>query len=308
MKISYQIDQPLNLPAVAFLLADTYDHAPDPSVLSATKFNDSPVKWARKMHNAQENLHKPLTTLTSSRTGSAVHDGIERALKNPQIVKKALELMGKSISLADQPGYILTEKRDQIQYRGKTIRGKYDAVIGGHLVDYKTTSVATWTSQRNVEKFTRQASIYNLIFPEIIDNHFSILYIFRDWVAGRTAQENYPQSPMIAEEYPLWPEDYTRCFLDKWIDQANQYMNMPLEQLPECSPEDRWEQETTFKYYKTPGSARATKVLRTEEEYIAYLNKPGEIQIVQGKSIGCKYCELFENCEQAAKLNEQGLI
>jgi hypothetical protein len=134
------------------------------------------------------------------------------------------------------------------------------------VADHKSTSVWSfmngkkpeWEQQLNVQAwFMRKAGF------EVKGLHINaILY---DWTRRKAdADADYPQSGFFSDKFPMWTHEYT----GQWIEtRLNRLVEANIaaingDMLPVCTPEERWQSETTYALIKK-GNKRATKVCPT---------------------------------------------
>ncbi|MGL5153410.1 MAG: hypothetical protein ACRC9H_00505 [Aeromonas veronii] len=159
-----------------------------------------------------------------------------------------------------------------------------------------------------------QGSIYRAIHKEIIKaNHMNIVCWFTDWKeASAKADPNYPQSPITPYKIPLLSEEATLASMREFIRELEKYENVPEAELPFCTPEELWQDEPTYKYYKDPlKKTRSTKNFTDFLEartYFAQQGGVGELVTVQGKAMACNYCNVSSMCSQYKQLKEAGMI
>lgn len=310
---------PLSL--AVFLASDHYDH--DVSTISVTSLI-KPLKQlilGSRVPTTESALE--LTQMISSRIGTAIHDGIEKAWLNnhvnalmllnyPQrIIERVLVNPTKDQLKPDSiPVYL--ERRTKKQVGNYTVSGKFDFVHEGRVEDFKTTS--TWTAVHNTndEKYILQGSIYRWLNPDIITkDEMAIQFIFTDWSSAQAkSQPNYPQQRFQERVLPLKSIEETDRFIKNKLSLIDQHKDSPEEALPPCTDEDLWRSAPVFKYYKNPEkTARSTKNFDTKQEaYIRLAEEGGKGVVLEkpGQVTACKYCPAFSICSQKDTLIAQG--
>ena len=312
---------PLSL--AVFLASDSYDHSSDEAVISATTLLKPLRQIILSSRVPDTESVADLVGMVASRMGSAIHDGIERAWVNNHAV--AMTALGypagaiKKVLINPEPSAlydgcipIYLERRAFKKVGRYTVSGKYDFVGDGRVEDFKTTSV--WTAMKNVndDKYIWQGSIYRWLNPEIITkDQMAIQFIFTDWAAARARSEpNYPQSRIQQRVLPLKSVAETGAFIERKLNQIDQYWDAEEESIPQCTDEDLWRSEAVFKYYKNPASTkRSTKNFDTKQEATLRFIEDGGVGIVKeqpGQVMACKYCAAFSACSQKDTLIAQG--
>ena len=323
----------ISLAPAVWLLEDDYDYNADPYTISATTLL-KPIRPiilnAQAMLTAGDSEHEiDLVDMIAARMGQALHDSLEHAWKKPKHLEKALELL--KIPKSVRKNIIINPTKSDFEQRtdviaiyienrssrklGKwTVTGKYDLVMDGQVEDYKSTSVWGYIFDSNTEDYAMQGSIYRWLNQDkITKEKISIHYIFTDWSKVKAKQDpKYPQTRLLTKEIPLknvhWVEDWMRQKLNK----IEALIDADQSDLPLCTPEELWQKEAKWKYYKNPANiTRATKNFDNERDAQAlYMDhgSVGKIVHIPGEVVRCKYCSSIEKCEQAAGYIKSGLI
>lgn len=321
------------LSVAVWLAHDEYDHNPDTNTISVTSLI-KPVReivLANRIIVEDEYEPEPVEIIgqVASSMGTAFHDSIERAwlseklmdtLKELGVVKRVREKIVINPSPAEvEAGCIpvYMEQRAHKKVGKTTVSGKFDFVMGGAVEDFKSTSTFTYVNKTNDDKFKLQGSLYRWLNPDIITEDFmKIQYIFTDWMAVRAKSDpNYPQQRVL--EYPI--ELYSVAQTDKYVKarlkQVHDLADTPDELLPDCTPDELWQRDPVFKYYKNPATAakggRSTKNLNTLLEANQLKAKNGGVGVVKtvfGEAKACNYCKAASICGQRDRLIEEGIL
>jgi len=220
------------------------------------------------------------TTLNVSNMGVIMHQGMTSSLR---------------FSLAHLPkdSYVI-EERFHGKFAGETIGGQPDLMLkvkgGWEIWDWKFTTA----TQRAKDDWHGQLNIYARIMEQygrkIVGAN--ILAVFRDWRDVRHAHKY--DSPFTVFNIPLtWGNNDVEelVVIHKKAD----------EELPPCTPEDKWERPTRFALMKS-GSSRAKKLYDTlEEAQLALGNSAADYRIEErgGEPIRCdRYCPVSKHCNQ----------
>jgi hypothetical protein len=324
MAFKYTNKSDISLPLAVFLMHDSYDYDPRPNQISATSIIKPLRQLVLSRQHADLLKEVDIMDLVSSRMGTAIHDGCEAAWTDPENVRKALEVIGlgnvadriqiNSEELGDNDIPVYVEQRHEKEVDGYVISGKYDLVLNGLLVDYKSTSVWTYIYDSNAEKYSMQGSIYKWLVPDRITEDFiEIQFIFTDWSSTRALQDkSYPQTRVVSKKYPLWSTQQTEQYIRDKLSQLSRLADAPQDLLPKCSDEDLWAEETKYKYFKDPTKmARATKVfdnMAEAQQRLADDGSTGTVVTFPGQVRACRYCPVSSVCNQAQELVAAGRL
>lgn len=269
-----------------------------------------------------------ITSLIRSRLGTAVHNQFERAWKVG--FKQALKDLGKPQRLIDRiiinptpddlaqnpdavPVY--TEMRNTRQVAGWTVSGEFDFVIEGGVEDVKVTSTFTYVKGTKDEDYILQGSMYRWINPTlIVQDTMGINYFFTDWSAFGLQQnpDNYPPAAVMQKRYALKSLVETENWIIQKLGQIERYWSSPDSDIPRCTDEELWRDDTVWKYYKNPAKkSRSTKNFTTRidaEQRLADDGYVGEVVEVKGQAKACHYCPAITVCGQAQALVADGTL
>jgi hypothetical protein len=333
---NYLNESGVPLSVAVYLATDHYDH--NPNTVSATKLL-KPVRQIILPRRVPQELNSvDVLSMLKSRTGTSIHDGIERAwvgghykqamvkLGHPQSVVDRIVVNSKELlesygyderSLEDLPMYtgelpkhpipVFMEVRGYRDFMGKTISGKFDFCGDGRLEDTKTTGVFTWIYGSKTEDYQLQGSIYRWLHPKIItQDEMAIQFIFTDWKAFEAkTNKNYPPRATEQQIIPLLSLDDTEQFIANKLSVIEQFIDADEESIPRCTDSELWRKPPVYKYYRDPAAfhagKRSTKNFDTSAEAFARLQKDGNKGVVierPGEVVACKYCSAFPVCTQ----------
>ena len=326
MALEYTNKNNVSLALAVFLMYDNYEYDERPNSISATGL----IKPLRQLVLSKQNpaLLKTvdIADLVATRMGSAIHKGCEDAWTDPENVKNALKVLGASEDAIDNikinPPYIkpgetpvYVEQRAEKEILDFVISGKYDLVLDGTLNDYKSTSVWTYIFDSNADSYVKQGSIYKWLSPDkITSDYININYIFTDWSAAKARMDtkSYPQIKTLTKQYPLWSTEETENWIMNKIEAYKALANTPQEGLPQCTDEELWATEETFKYYKNPNKLdRSTKNFKTMDEALVRKSADGDVGIIKtvpGEVKACRYCPVIGICTQAETMLAEGRL
>ncbi len=315
----------IHLSFAVWLLADNYDYDSRSNAISATKLLDSTrqIILGNRAKQTEQTEGYDLENLIPSGLGNAIHDSTELAWKNH--ATSALIKMGKSnlakrikinpdpskLTKSDIPVYL--EQRTEKELDGYIVTGKYDAIMDGQIIDYKSTGCFTYMNlASNEKKYILQESIYRWLNQDKVTSDIGLInFIFTDWSklqAMVQEKRGYPQSRLITHEITLLSLDDTETYIRKKIAQIKRYMGADDESIPECTKEELWQSDSKFAYYKNPTKrSRATKVFDSYAEAQTKLISDGSVgEIVErvGTVKRCLFCKAINECLQAKRLIE----
>lgn len=203
---------------------------------------------------------------------------------------------------------IISEERFYFTVGDYVISGKPDWYNQetGWIEDYKVTSTykimkgdySDWTYQLNC-------------YAHILRSHgfevkgLKINAILRDWKPSEAKRnENYPKGRVAIIELPLMKPIDILLYMANRVKIHQEAKELPEDQLPECSEEDRWAKPATFAVMKN-GSSRASKVFESEEEAQGFASSSPEYYVQKrgGESLRCEeYCKVKDFCKQYARM------
>lgn len=311
------------LALAVFLASDSYDHSDDPTEISATALL-KPLRQIILPARIPAGQGLPnLADMMSSRIGTAIHDGVERAWKdNYKVAMQALGYPAHVINririnpepedVTDEIIPIYLEQRLKRKLGKWTITGKFDFIGEGKVQDVKSTSVWTYKNQVNAGKYSQQGSIYRWLDPKkITQDQMDIHFIFTDWKAGmQKADPQYPPRRFHRQVHPLLSLAETEQFISRKLQLIEQYWDADEKDIPECDDEELWRSEPVFKYYRNPAkTVRSTKNFDTMLEARTRFIEDGSVGLIKekpGEVTACKYCPAFGICTQKDALVASG--
>ena len=312
---------PLSL--AVFLATDNYDHDQDENTISATALIKPLRQIVLSARVPEDMTPVDLVNMVPSRMGSAIHDAIERSWKDnypnalaslgyPKRVIEKIRINPKPEELTDGVIPIYMEQRAKKTVGRFTVTGKYDFIGDGRVEDFKSTSTYTAMNNTNDEKYIWQGSIYRWLNPVIITkDEMAIQFIFTDWSKAKAMQDpKYPQQRIQQRLLPLKSIQETDAFVNRKLNQIEQYWDAKEEDLPLCTDADLWRSEPVFKYYKNPEKrARSTKNFDNRHDAQLRYIEDGSVGVVveqPGQVTACKYCPAFAVCSQKDALIASG--
>jgi hypothetical protein len=212
-----------------------------------------------------------------------------------------------SLMEKNSPEGEIAEERLFAEIDGVTISGAMDVqVVSGDRVtigDYKMTTVF---AIKDTTKFEQQLNIYAWLIETCTDKKVDGLQIYaflRDWkISMSEKMPNYPPTPGITIELPLWPYAEREQFIRDRIEALEESKELADDDLPACSQAGRWPGGTVWfvcdmnsdkrKHFPTKAKAKA---------YFEKLSPEDQLWSVIDKSFDvyrrCKsYCQFNNIC------------
>lgn len=213
--------------------------------------------------------------------GSAVHSIIEKA--NVQGVIQELRLN------CEIDGKIVTGKCDLYDTRTKEI------------ADFKVTSKYAVKYGKPKPEWTTQLNILAYLFRQhgFEVKSLKIHAILRDFLKFDSYKHEFPETPFITIQVPLWSNEEALLFIKEKLRVYTETMGTSLMFLPPCTPEERWN-VTTYKFYKTVDSERAlpkaTFYTQQEANQFAEANPTADLRVTSVDKRCKEYCSVKEHC------------
>ncbi len=222
-------------------------------------------------------------------------------------------LIHEILNLADVKN-ALQEERLTARVNGVVLSGAPD--LYDHLKtlwDFKTTS--RWAVLSGVkDEWKQQLNIYAYLLDA---NGFqvkkaNICAIFRDWAKTQAARDpEYPQHQVRVFPVKLWSKGDQRIYIEERIRAHLAAEQLPVKDLPHCTPEERWEKATKYAV-KKKGRKSAVRVLDSQEkaeEHMELKSLDPKIHWIEkrlGESTRCEYyCMVKDFCNQYGKMKEK---
>lgn len=297
-----------NLPApiVNAVKRDPYDRGD--ADMSVSEIIDSPrVKVLEWEHDA--NIEEDVAGRVFSLFGRATHQILEWGAEDHQRAEERL---------------FYTVKIDGVEV---TVSGAMDLQDVGEAVgitDWKVTTV--WAFQAEKPAWMYQQNCYahfvrNAQWAEAWINGKKERYahkrrpvqslkigaILRDWSASKAKRDpKYPQAPIQILDLELWSPAKAKDYFEQRVRLhiKSRTMHFAGIDLPECSREDRWEDNPSYAV-KKPDGKRAVGLYDTKEEALAHINDakvPLVLETRGGEPKRCNdWCRVSQWCSQNQK-------
>lgn len=249
----------------------------------------SPPRQVALMRRHWDAIEEDASSRIWALLGQAVHTILERA----------------------EPSAIV-EQRLFTRCLGWTVSGQFDRLTlrQATLQDYKVAPV--WEAMNGLKPEREQQ--LNLLAHLALANGYGIrrlevVHICRDWSVGRSKQGgDYPSMPVRRIPVALWPEDRRLAFMRSRVRLHQQAHAAKTQDLPPCSPEDRWERATTYAVMREGRKtavrihdSRAAAALHAEAINAEGGRRGGRayVEVRPGESVRCaSYCAVAGLCSQ----------
>lgn len=273
-----------NVPAPLVTLASREYYSKGASQYSVTELL-SPARVKRLREQYKDELEQDVTDMMWQMLGSALHVVMERGITPGWISEERL--------FTDIDGVVLS---GQIDLQEETP----DGVV---LYDYKFTSA--WAVMQEKVEWEEQLNLYGWLVQTVRRRKVAglrICALIRDWSRHEVGKEGYPQKQIHVLELPLWDYETATKFVRERLNlHRDSKVSADLgEKLPECSPQDRWQSETTYAV-KREGRKTAIRVLKDLSEATQLAEKEkGYVETRPGEPKRCtgNYCGVAQFCDQ----------
>lgn len=278
-----KVTNKFNVPQTLVTLATREYYSKGGSQYSMTELLSPPrVRRLREQYNSE--ISTDVTDLMWQMLGSALHVVMERGQTDGHI----------------------TEERINAEIDGVTLSGQIDLQSeenGGVVItDYKFCSA--WAVMNEKPEWEYQLNGYKWLVETVKKQKvvgLRICALIRDYNRHEN-REGYPAAPIQMIDIPMWDTVKAETFIRERLElHRNAKVSHDFgEALPECSPEERWQSETTYAV-KRDGRKTAIRVFKTIEEANELAQKEkGYVETRPGEPKRCtgNYCGVADWCEQ----------
>jgi len=191
------------------------------------------------------------------------------------------------------------EYKLEAEIDGCTLVGIIDKYTDYTVIDYKTTSVYKITMQ-DFTDWKLQGLMYAWLLRQqgLYTAKIQFIAFLKDWQLSKSKYDsNYPKSKIYVYEHNITASDMIEieAFIRDRLATLTACENVPDDQLPLCTPEERWSTQTKYAVMKK-GRKTAVKVCDTIEDAQAY-GDGYEIETRVGRNRRCdEYCERRMYC------------
>jgi hypothetical protein len=275
-----------NVPETLVTLATREYYTKGESQYSVTELMSPPrIRRLREQYNSA--IETDVSDLMWQMLGSALHVVMERGQTDGHI----------------------TEERIFAKIEDVTISGQIDLQQesdgGVIIIDYKFTSA--WAVMQDKPEWEQQLNVYKWLVETVKRKKvvgLKICALIRDF-SRHEKREGYPASPIQMVDVPMWDNITAETYIRERLElHRNAKVSHDFgEALPECSPEERWQSETTYAV-KRDGRKTAIRVFKSMEEAKELAQKEkGYVEERPGEPKRCtgNYCGVAIWCEQFAQ-------
>jgi hypothetical protein len=232
--------------------------------------------------------------------GQSIHSVLERANagRDGALIEKRIYENVLGMQISGQPDELSLDRNECIDYKVTSVYKVKDALKGANK---------DWTEQLNT-----YAWLANRRLGLKIDK-LKVIAISRDWSKFQYMRSSgdYPAAPVSTIPIQCWSEEKQRAFIEGRValHQSAAKEFAETEELPECTAEEQWRKEDTFRVMK-PGRKSALRILSSREEAEGWVeaHKDKEkllIDFSPGKAVRCEnYCAVAPFCQQHSKEKE----
>jgi hypothetical protein len=183
--------------------------------------------------------------------GNAIHYVLLNTENHQNLVEQKIEKLIDGITIVAKP--------DLYEDKDKSVQ------------DWKVTSVwavkfkdkQDWADQLNPYAYFLKGAGFPV-------EKLYINAILKDWRRSEARKyPDYPKIPFVRLEIPLWTTEQTEKFIKDKIKEYKIAINLADEELPVCTPKERWAKEDVYALYKGTNKT-ATKLFDTEKEALEY--------------------------------------
>lgn len=268
-----------------FLAEDDYDY--HSGTLSATTLISPARAWALKQLHPDD-LIADYSDFIKTKNGNSIHAGIEQS--------KIAERLG---------GF--QERRFYAELNGFRISGKMDMILDGEIHDFKSTG--TWKYiKKDFGDYFKQLSIYRWLLAKNgidVSDYGNIHMFLNDWKrVDSLRNSDYPPIPYAKLKIRLMSVTEAEEFISSRVME----FAFALNSLPECTPEELWQTDTTWAVCRKVGQTRAVRVFNAEEDANRFAEEIAGVVVKRpGVVKRCGYCSARFVCDQYNRLKEAGL-
>ena len=281
------ISNRFNLPEVVVKALTTDNYTRGQSDISVTSLIDSP-KIGLLQREHRDEIEQDAVDFLWSRFGTSVHNMFEDAVEGENCI---------------------SEERLYHNSNGWTLSGAIDLQHveedGVVVSDYKVTSV--WSVIFDKKEWHHQLNCYAWLVRHAKNlpvKQLRIIAILRDWSRRKAGDGNYPESPIMIIDVPVWSNEEQDQYVDyrMRLHQSAEMGYVHDKELPVCSDDERWVKPTTYAVRKK-SRVRAIKVHEVKDDAERHAQELGKEHFVEerkGSATRCEqnWCRVAEWCDQ----------
>jgi hypothetical protein len=244
-----------------------------------------PPKIRELMRRHADTITEDASDRVWTMLGTANHYVLEQiAKRNPEryIAEERLYLDVDGVKLGGQID--LYDKQEQVLY------------------DYKVSSVYKAMSDDRFE-WTAQAAVNRLLLEHngYPVKRAAIILVMKDFrLRDSKIRADYPKCPVVEIKLDAWKPEETFAYIKSRITLHQQAKELPDDEIPICTPEERWEKPTIYAVLPKEGAKRAVNggLYESESEAKAHAARiNGAVERREGSCPRCEdYCRVRTQC------------
>jgi hypothetical protein len=178
------------------------------------------------------------------------------------------------------------------------------------LYDYKVSSVYKAMSDDRFE-WTAQAAVNRLLLEHngYPVKRAAIILVMKDFrLRDSKIKADYPKCPVVEIKLDAWKPEETFAYIKSRITLHQQAKELPDDQIPICTPEERWRVPDLYAVLPKKGAKRAVNNGTYEDRLQAESHAKsigGVVEERLGEDKRCAdYCRVKSNCNYWRSLNK----
>jgi len=202
----------------------------------------------------------------------------------------------------------IVENRLYADIDGKVLSGGIDHYEKGTITDFKFTSVWTYIFGSRIKEWTEQLNIYSYLYQkaDFPVTDLRIIAIFRDWQKSKFKYESGYPKQIVSIPIKLWPYEKTEQFIKKKMQEVEEALTLPDDDITPCSHLDRWQKPDKYAVMKQ-GGARALKLFdnpNDAEQFMA-AHKDKDQLFLENRTSEPVRCLEYCSCNQFCNYYQQ---
>ena len=191
-------------------------------------------------------------------TGNGVHDQLQRYLRQQNTIDSKWMVERRLCAVID----------------GVRVSGRFDAMYDKKILyDIKVTK-AYKILKGDTTEWEEQLNAYDyMLWKDGIDvSSLNICSVISDWNKGETWMTEYPDTRLSIIPIQRWDRARQKLWLETRVGLWKSSKDLADDDLPLCTPKERWANATIYKLFRTPGLKRANKTFPTRARAVSYMN------------------------------------
>jgi hypothetical protein len=203
------------------------------------------------------------------------------------------------------PERYVTEERFYMDVDGMKLGGQIDLYDKQEqvLYDYKVSSVYKAMSDDRFE-WTAQAAVNRLLLEHngYQVKRAAIILVMKDWrMRDSKIKADYPKCPVVEIKLDAWKPEETFAYIKSRITLHQQAKDLSDDEIPICTPEERWEKPTIYAVLPKEGAKRAVNggLYESESEAKEHAKRiSGAVERREGSCARCMdFCRVRQFCQ-----------